>query len=384
MTALEVSVLPATEAADRELDELLAGCPKHFAQQTRHWRNVVTGLGVDEALFLGCRDAGRLVGVLPAYRFDGPLGAILTSGAQAGTLGGVVVGAGEPEEPIYEVLLQSFIALAGQHDCAVASVISNPIWPDRERYESGFDADFVLENSCLVLDLDRALDGEGELVAPGSNLRRNLRRASSGALSVDETQSRENVETWYEIHRARHTEIGATPLPRELFLGALEQMIPNGAGRFFFVRESDSGEMVAGGFYVLNPHVIDAFMPSMRTDASKLAPNFLLAKHSMTWAKQNGIRFYNWQASPPDGGVDRFKRQWGSRDYSYCYFTKITGDATRILESDAAEISRGYPWHYVLPFDRLGGSGESSGESSGAPKSVSTRSAAWKARESAQ
>ncbi len=375
MTALEVSVLPVDARSDLELAELLASCPASFAQQSHHWRNVITGLGVDTPLFLGCRSEGRLVGVLPAYRFEGPLGAILTSCAQAGPLGGVTVRAGESQEPIYAELLRSFIDLAEQRECAVASVISNPIWPDRELYERLFHADFVLENSCLILDLDEAVGPEGELIGASSNLRRNLRRAKSGTLSIDETQSLENVDTWYEIHHARHTEIGATPLPRDLFVGALEEMIPSGAGRFFFVRETDSGEMVAGGFYVLNRGVIDALMPSVRTDAAKLAPNFLLAMHSITWARDQGIRFYNWQASPPEGGVDRFKRQWGSRDHGYCYFSKITGDASKILGSDATEISREYPWHYVLPFDQLGGAG-----SKNAP---STRSSAWKARESA-
>ena len=132
--------------------------------------------------------------------------------------------------------------------------------------------------------------------------------------------------------------------------------------------------MVAGGFYVAREAVIDALMPSMRTDAAKLAPNFLLAMHTIRWAHARGIRYYNWQASPPEGGVDRFKRQWGSRDHDYCYFTRVTGDASRMLSSTAAEISQGYPWHYVLPFDQLGG----------ASSGTSTRSSAWKARESAQ
>ena len=38
-------------------------------------------------------------------------------------------------------------------------------------------------------------------------------------------------------------------------------------------------------------------------------------------------------------------------------------------------VSEGYPWHYVVPFDRLGGCHGSS---------VSTRAGAWNARESAR
>ena len=55
------------------------------------------------------------------------------------------------------------------------------------------------------------------------------------------------------------------------------------------------------------------------------------------------------------------------------YFTWITGDAEPILRSDARTIGEAYPWHFVVPFDRLGADASSGG--------VSTRAEAWNARE---
>ncbi len=373
--ALNVSVLPVEAGVDHELDTFFDDCPTSFAQQTRHWRDVITRLGTDEPLFLGCRRNGELVGVLPAYRFDGPLGSILNSVPQAGPLGGIACRMDENVDAVFEALLSAYASLATETGCALASVISNPLWPDRALYERLLEPDYTLENSCLVLDLDDVLDADGEIALPTSNLRRNLQRARSGALRIDDVQSLENLDEWYEIHRTRHLEIGATPLPKGLFAGALESMVPAGAARFFFVRRSDSGEMVAGGFYVFHGQVIDALMPSMRSDAAKLAPNYLLAMHSLAWARSRGLRYYNWQASPPGGGVERFKRQWGSRERPYCYFTKITGDAEPLLRSSVAEISSGYPWHYVFPFDQVGI------EPASSPR-ASTRAGAWSARES--
>ena len=86
------------------------------------------------------------------------------------------------------------------------------------------------------------------------------------------------------------------------------------------------------------------------------------------------MRFYNWQGSPPGGGVYRFKRQWGSRDYSYCYLTRITGDPAPFLRSSVREIGRGYRWHYVLPFDRIGSNARPG-------RGASTRRGAWDALE---
>ena len=77
-TPLAVRVCAGADpATDRELDAFFSACPTSFAQQTPGWRDVIAGRGVDEPLFLLCREGARLVGVLPAYRFEGPLGAIL-------------------------------------------------------------------------------------------------------------------------------------------------------------------------------------------------------------------------------------------------------------------------------------------------------------------
>jgi len=368
MTALEVALLPAG-SADAEIAALLAACPESFAQQTPGWRDVITGQGVDQALFLGCRVAGRLVGVLPGYRFEGPLGAILVSCAQAGPLGGIACLRDAPRDAVYAELVSAFIALARERGCALATLISNPIWPDRERIERCMAPDYVLENVCQVLDLARALDADGEPAQASANVRRNLRRAREAGLVVDEAQSATNVAEWYEIHAQRHREIGATPLPRGLFERALERAVPAGVARFLFVRSADSGELVAGGLYLQHGAVIDALMPSIRSDAAPLRANYLLALHSMQLAAARGARFYNWQGSPPGGGVHRFKMQWGSRDVGYAYLSRAVGDVSAFLASTPAEIAHGYPWHYALPFDCVGGGA--------AGRRVGARASAW-------
>jgi hypothetical protein len=132
---------------------------------------------------------------------------------------------------------------------------------------------------------------------------------------------------------------------------------------------------VAGGFYLYHGSVIDALMPAMRSSYADLSPNAFLALHSMRWARERGLRWYNWQGSPPEGGVHRFKMQWGSQDVDYAYLTWVTGDPEPILGATPDAIRRGYPWHYVLPFDRLGqGAGGGRG-------GESTRAGAWQAAE---
>lgn len=359
--------------ADAEIDAFLDACAQSVAQQTTAWRDVLASVDRDEPHFLGCRAGGRLVGVLPAYRFDGPLGAILTSVPQAGPLGGVAA-ADVPFRPaVHRALVEAFLVLARERGCDLASLITSPFWPDRELCYAAAAPDFVLENACQVLDLEPALDPDGSFRGGSRHLRRQLRRAGSGALRVDEAQTERNVADWYCIHAERHTRIGATPLPEALFRAALAHAVPREKARFFFVRRTDDDSLVGGGLYLCHGLVCDALMPSIRMQERDEGAAYLLALHSMRWARARGVRHYNWQGSPPRGGVRRFKAQWGSRDLPYAFLTWITGDASAYLRSSVAEIQKAYPWHYVLPFDRIGRTDVTRGPSS--------RAGAWAALE---
>ena len=344
----------AEAATDAELQELLDACPASFAQQTPAWRDVITSIDGDQAQFVTCRRDGQLVGVLPAYRYAGPLGAIFVSCAQAGPLGGVACRAGVDPEPVYGSLLQAFQSHAASSGCGLATVITNPFWPDRELCERLLQPDYVLENRCQALDLEEHIDEQGNFQGADMKLRYNLRRAQKGVLLVDEDQTSANVNAWHQIHSQRHTELGIEPLPLSMFTRALESVVPQDKGRFFFVRLAESGEMVAGGLFLYHGSVIDMLISSGSNEHARHRTNYLTALHAMRFARRRGLRTFNWQGSPPNSGVYHYKMSWGSRDVSYAYLTKITGEVEPFLASTPAEIGAGYRWHYALPFDRVG------------------------------
>jgi len=372
--SLETTVCASTEVEDR-VEAFLDACPNSFAQQTPAWSRVIQSIGHDEVFHIVCRSKERVLGVLPAYHCSGPLGSILTSAAQAGALGGVACTDGVDPQPVYQALLEAFIALARDRDCALATLYSNPIWPDHALCERYLQPDYVLENACQVLDMDRAVSDDGSFPLASENVRRNIRKSATSGLMVDEEATPTSVDQWYALHVARQDEIGACPLPRSMFTGALREMVPRGLARFVFVRLLERPqEMVAGGFYVLHGQVIDALMPAFSSAYGKLAPNFLLAASTIRWARNAGLRYYNWQASPPAGGVRHFKLQWGSEDVPYYILTRITGDVSGFHQATPQQLQAGYPGHYVLPFDALGG-----GPKAGPRRSERKR--AWKAGE---
>ena len=210
--AVEVVRLPVGDAAqEQELCAFFEACPQSTVQQTPAWRDLILQIDADEALFLGARRDGALIAVLPAYRFQGPLGAVLNSVPQVGPLGGVACRPDVDPEPATRALLEAFLTLARETGCATATVVTSPLWPDAERYQRVAPADYTLRNRCLVLDLERDLDADGQPAAASRNLRRNLRTACSGALRVDAEQSAANLTEWYALHAARAGR--SAPLP---------------------------------------------------------------------------------------------------------------------------------------------------------------------------
>lgn len=383
--SLEISVHRGSESGfsrelDREINAFLEACPESFSQQTPSWREVITEVDRDEAVFFLCRrgdDDGRLVGLLPTYRFEGPLGSILTSVPLPGPLGGVAYVAGEDHAPIVAALLDACLAWARSSKSDLVSLITNPFRPDADLYAEVQAPDFILDNALHALDLREDVAEDGSLLKAGNSLLRNVRRARASDLCVDEEQSVSNLDEWYAIHEKRHRRLGATPLPQSLFRAALEHAVPSGRARFFFIRTHEGGEMIAGGLYLCHGSVMDAFMPSMDDRHASLRPNHLLAAHTIAWARREGYRYYNWQGSPPGGGVERFKLSWGSRRFEYCFMTWVTGDASAFLAASVSELVEDYRWHYVLPFDRLG-------TAVGAAARHSLRSDTWKLQERAE
>jgi hypothetical protein len=365
---VEVAPLAAGPAADAEAEELLAACPDAVAQQTPGWRDVVVSLGEDRAGYLAARAEGRLVGLLPVYHFAGTLGGVLVSCAQPGALGGVACRGDADRRTVYGALLDALRARARELGCALATVITNPFRPDRDLCDEA-GADFVLENRCQVLDLAEA-DGGDDLPHASSSHRRSVRKALGAGLEIDDAQSTDNVAAWHALHVARQRASGAEPLPRALADAALAEMVPRERGRFFFVRHPDSGRMIAGGLYLAHGSVVDAYMTAFDEAYGELCPNHLLAVHSIRWARSRGARHYNWQASPPGGGVERFKRGWGSRDLPYAFLTWVTGDVEPFFAAGADVVRAAYRGHYALPFDRL---------EPGSAHRPSSRASAWHA-----
>jgi hypothetical protein len=147
-------------------------------------------------------------------------------------------------------------------------------------------------------------------------------------------------------------ELDALPFPKKFFDCALENITLKGQGEFLFAFHEN--RMIAGCLFLSNQHMIDVYMMCMDSQFSNLRANFALTYHMLELARKKGIPILHWMSSPRKGdGVYRWKEQWGSREHTFLYLTKVTGDISSWKKMDRNELSNSYKFHYLLPFNLL-------------------------------
>ncbi len=319
-------------------ETFLLSCPNSVVQQTLAWSNVITDMDRDQAFFCMVVDRNQVIGVLPLYVYKHPLGNILTSVPYPGPLGGVA--ASQKNNAIYAALLDSMEEVSKKNECVAATIITSPFAQDIEIYRKVMRIDYEMENFTQCVDLQQPL-----LFSHGI---RNKLHKNIGELEIFESNEREVIEKWWNIHRKRMSELGADPIPLELFHAISTHLVPHHA-RFFFI--TSAGTLIGGCLYIFHRDILDVYMLSCDSDYQKISPATHLTNHTIRWAKENGFRVYNFQSSKRKGdGVYQFKAQWGAKEVPYFFLTKTFRPLGKLIGKPLSDIRRAYQWHYLAPF----------------------------------
>ena len=340
-------------------ENFLNKCRFSSVQHSVDWRNTISDLGKDEPFFIVAKENNEIVGVLPLYYYRSKSGNLLTTIAWH-TISGIILSetatAKETERGGYRALLDHSIELAKELDCTALSIATNPFLDDKEYYVERLQPDYRMENFIQYINLNEIFDEQGNAVHPNyarrSNLSRNLRRAEIQNTVISDEPTRDNVEECLRVYSKRMKEVHATPLPNEMFGSINKNLVSKGKGKFVFA--FNQGKIVSAALVMFNNRLIDAYMMCMDSEYRETRSNFLITYYLLKWASQRGISILNWQSAPSKkDGVYRWKEQWGSRELTFLYFTKILGDISQWKNMDLDGLKQAYGFHYLLPFNLL-------------------------------
>jgi hypothetical protein len=353
---LQISVDILEKNEEALFQDFVQKIPFCSVQNGLNWRNLICDMKKDKPYFVVTKRNNEITGALPLYFFKSKFGNVLTSNAY-NTISGIQCSSKKNSEQkqIHEMLLGYSISLAREMDCSVLTVGTNPFIDDQDFY-SPMQPDYVLENFVQYISMAEIFDEKGNFRHPNylnrTNLSRNLDKLKQCELLISEEQNQEYLDQAFLLQQKRMRELGAHQLPRVFFDSALKNLSLKHQGKFLFVFYKE--RIIAICLFLQGHGLLDVYMLCMDSDFKDFRPNFAITKYLLEYAYKNKVQLINWMSSPTRGdGVYRWKGQWGSRERTFRYLTRIIGDVSIWRELSVQELAEAYKFHYILPFNAL-------------------------------
>jgi hypothetical protein len=339
-------------------DQLLLKDPYSFLQQNSQWAKAVSKLAEDEVKFFLSETAHYSV-TASMYLFRCVYGGFMISNVQAGSLGCFsFVGDPEKRAEAYRNIIDEIILYATEQKCIGITVTSNPYSNDHGFIEQFLQPEAGMKTFISYIDIEHYFDDSGRVLFKDynvrSNLSRNIKKAYQHEFKFDAEHSLETLEEWYRnIHCRRIQELGGQPLTWDLFKNIFTAPGLRSNIVFFTVRKNS--KLVSGDLCIYNEvGNLDNFMLSTDSDYLEQGVNYYMVDNILKWCHQHGMKRYNWQSSnPPQGGIFKFKKSWGSIVKDYYYFSKITdmnAFKNMIQTNPFQEIMKNTQGHFIAPY----------------------------------
>jgi len=322
-----------------------------LAQHTLEWKEIIKEQETDKDYYLIAKNKERIVGVLPLFLYENPLGNILQSIPYPGGYGGILA-LPENREEIFKKLCKYAIDLAKKNKCVTLTICTPPFDDPQnlDLYKKYFQPDFERENFYQYIDLKNQLSDNPDDFRNKirENLRRNLKKAEKQNLQLFFDDNQNIFDQWYKIYQKRMAEIDSYVIPYKFFSSIRKNLI--NSKKYQLITAFKNDRLICGTLYVGNKKVVDDFMPAIDSDYKDYQGNVLLVWKSLKYFKNLDFKYFNWESSPAMDSVYHFKKGWKSQEDVHFYLTKVISDLTQIKKSSIDKLREIYKWHYVFPY----------------------------------
>lgn len=299
----------------------------------------------------------RIVGALPAFlKHNSRLGNVLNSMPFYGSNGGPIVASQATHKTVIQkALLEAFLALAQENQVISSTLISNPLEPLVEFYDSCLQSSLRDERIGQITSLpinpgSSEMLKETLMVGFHKKTRNAIRKAQGSQVVVRHAESLEALQTLAMLHQKSMTAIGGSVKPWPVF-AALRETFVYDRDYLLYLAEKDEVAISALLVFFYN-RVAEYYIPATDEGARIYQPMSLLVYEAMQEAVRRGCLYWNWGGTWLSlSGVYNFKSRWGTRDYSYYYYVHVWDES--ILLQSKQVLLKEYPYFYVVPFGSL-------------------------------
>lgn len=311
------------------------------------------GEGVEPAYLAARRvDSSEWLAVLPGF--------VKTVGDQScynsmpyfGPNAGVLspIEAADTRQQIELELLRAALTLAKNKN-ALTAVFYSAFNPFSERSANPpppeFSRPIEIERETLFIKLP-----EHGPIQWKSKIPYDLRKAEKAGITVSSEIAETDIETIYRLYHENCTDHGipVKPFNAVEFLLRRANHVPQIKAH---VARQD-GKIIAALIVMRGPQTASYYLPCTASTHRTLQPGSLLIDFACHQAIADGVRYWNWEASPSsESGVYQFKKKWGAQSGSYTTTVYPLASADQLATLTSEEIAKNFPFFYVYPFNQL-------------------------------
>jgi hypothetical protein len=355
--ALELAVL--NSQYERAYGDFLLSCPSamlyHSLAYRRFLRDFLPSNAEDH--YLLAFENGQLVGALPTFLIDGPLGAVLNSLPCFGSHGSLLLSQdANPETASF--LANSLKDLCNTRSIAFATVIDTPLIANEEHFQRalGFQYHDQRIGQITTLPQEKEVEkiNESLLALYHQKTRNIVRKALRSGLAFGYDQSPDTLDVLHTLHEINILGIGGIAKPKPFFETIARQFQADKDYRIYTARTRDN-ESVCALLLLYFKDTVEYFVPAIAEPWRSAQPLSALIHIAMRDAVlERSARTWNWGGTwLTQCGVYHFKSRWGTTDHPYKYYTRVFPDKQRLNGVSRYSMLQGYPWFYTVPFSVL-------------------------------
>jgi len=213
-------------------------------------------------------------------------------------------------------------------DHHLAAIAVEREWKHLElRFDRSTDSSATLSEATFVAH-QLELQGTREEIESGfaSSVRRALRKALQSGVTTRVSNSWEAMEVFHRLHLNTRRRHGVPPQPLAFFQNIQREVLDAGHG-FVVIAEDGARPVAAAVFLHFGSTGLYKFGASDQS-AWQLRPNNLVMAEGIFALAERGVRTLHFgRTDPGQGGLRRFKRQWGAKEFplSYRKFEPMSG-----------------------------------------------------------
>jgi len=287
----------------------------------------------------------EIVGALPSFIKETPLGNCMNSLPYYGSNGGIIEHAGR--EDVRAALIAEFLNTAKAYNCLTSTIITSPYTQDKSIFAENFAYDYMSKRLCQITEICE----KDELMDKYHYKTRNsIRKAEKSNITIQVENDIDSMHFLAEQQTVNMKRIGAVPKEASFFKSVEETL--NAGVDYNIINAYLDGHRISSLLLLYNNKTVEYFVPVTVDEFKTYQPMSLIIYFAMQDAWEKGYKYWNWGGTGlTQKSLYDFKKKWGSEDYDYFYYTKIHDKS--VLDMKQEDISANFKYFFLVPYEIL-------------------------------